>query len=154
MTEDFEVGEFDPEFVENWGNDNETVPEERPRVKVKKFQLCPVSMKEYIPCLDNVEEIQKLNSTDKGEKYERHCPADSDHGMLNCLVPAPAGYKVPIPWPKSRDEVWFVNVPHTRLVEDKGGQNWITKVKDKFVFPGGGTQFIHGADEYLNQISK
>lgn len=36
-------------------------------------------------------------------------------------------------------QVWFVNVPHTRLVEDKGGQNWITKVKDKFVFPGGGT---------------
>ncbi|XP_026444254.1 probable methyltransferase PMT11 [Papaver somniferum] len=157
MTEDFEVGEFDPEFVENWGNDNETVSEEgdegeKPRVKIKKFQLCPVSMKEYIPCLDNVEEIQKLNSTEKGEKFERHCP-DSDHG-LNCLVPAPVDYKTPIPWPKSRDEVWYVNVPHTRLVEDKGGQNWITRVKDKFVFPGGGTQFIHGADEYLNQISK
>jgi hypothetical protein len=50
--------------------------------------------------------------------------------------------------------VWFYNVPHTRLVEDKGGQNWITREKDKFRFPGGGTQFIHGANEYLDHISK
>lgn len=50
--------------------------------------------------------------------------------------------------------MWFNNVPHTRLVEDKGGQNWIYKENDKFKFPGGGTQFIHGADQYLDQISK
>ncbi|KAF7147016.1 hypothetical protein RHSIM_Rhsim03G0133700 [Rhododendron simsii] len=42
----------------------------------------------------------------------------------------------------------------TNLVEDKGGQNWISIDKDKFKFPGGGTQFIHGADQYLDQISK
>ncbi|THG04454.1 hypothetical protein TEA_002701 [Camellia sinensis var. sinensis] len=40
-----------------------------------------------------------------------------------------------------------------RLVEDKGGQNWISRKNDKFIFPGGGTQFIHGADQYLDQIS-
>ena len=51
-------------------------------------------------------------------------------------------------------QVWFSNVPHARLVEDKGGQNWISISKDKFKFPGGGTQFIHGADQYLDQISK
>ncbi|KAG1339248.1 putative transcription factor bHLH155 [Cocos nucifera] len=51
-------------------------------------------------------------------------------------------------------EVWYNNVPHTRLVEDKGGQNWISRDKDKFKFPGGGTQFIHGANQYLDQISK
>lgn len=50
--------------------------------------------------------------------------------------------------------MWFNNVPHTRLVEDKGGQNWISKENDKFKFPGGGTQFIHGADQYLDQISQ
>ncbi|CAL5384791.1 unnamed protein product [Camellia sinensis] len=49
--------------------------------------------------------------------------------------------------------VWFNNVPHMRLVEDKGGQNWISRKNDKFIFPGGGTQFIHGADQYLDQIS-
>lgn len=51
-------------------------------------------------------------------------------------------------------QVWYSNVPHSRLVEDKGGQNWISKEKDKFKFPGGGTQFIHGADQYLDQINK
>ena len=50
--------------------------------------------------------------------------------------------------------MWYSNVPHTRLVEDKGGQNWIYRDKDKFKFPGGGTQFIHGADKYLDHISK
>ncbi|PNY14026.1 putative methyltransferase PMT11-like protein, partial [Trifolium pratense] len=50
--------------------------------------------------------------------------------------------------------VWYNNVPHNRLVEDKGGQNWITRDQDKFKFPGGGTQFIHGADQYLDHISK
>lgn len=51
-------------------------------------------------------------------------------------------------------QVWFSNVPHARLAEDKGGQNWISIDKDKFKFPGGGTQFIHGADKYLDQISE
>ncbi|CBI18957.3 unnamed protein product, partial [Vitis vinifera] len=109
-------------------------------------------MQDYIPCLDNVKEIARLNSTEKGEKYERHCPGKGEG--LDCLVPMPQGYKPRIPWPASRDEVWFSNVPHTRLVEDKGGQNWISIKGDKFVFPGGGTQFIHGADQYLDQISQ
>ncbi|GMP79558.1 hypothetical protein CsSME_00035046 [Camellia sinensis var. sinensis] len=109
-------------------------------------------MREYIPCLDNVDAISRLNSTERGEGFERHCP-QKEKG-LNCLVPRPKGYKLKIPWPQSRDEVWFDNVPHTRLVEDKGGQNWISRKNDKFIFPGGGTQFIHGADQYLDQISK
>ncbi|CAK9134822.1 unnamed protein product [Ilex paraguariensis] len=152
MTDDFEIGEFDPDSFEKWNETEEAVEEVGARVSVKKFRLCRESMREYIPCLDNVEAIKRLNSTEKGEKFERHCP-EKGHG-LNCLVPPPKGYRPPIPWPRSRDEVWFSNVPHTRLVEDKGGQNWITVDKDKFKFPGGGTQFIHGAKQYLDQIEK
>lgn len=118
-----------------------------------KFQVCPPSMKEYIPCLDNVAAIKKLPSTQKGEHWERHCPQEKESRFC-CLIPAPPGYKYPIRWPKSRDEVWYSNVPHTRLVEDKGGQNWIAIQKDKFTFPGGGTQFAHGADQYLDQMAK
>lgn len=51
-------------------------------------------------------------------------------------------------------QVWYSNVPHRCLVEDKGGQNWISIDNYKFKFPGGGTQFIHGADQYLDQISQ
>ncbi|KAG0477451.1 hypothetical protein HPP92_014292 [Vanilla planifolia] len=158
MTESFDAGTFDADLgeiseleqeAEQWSGVNE---DSKRIVKVKKFQMCPASLREYIPCLDNEEAIKKLNSTERGEKFERHCP-EKGKG-LNCLIPSPNGYKTPIPWPKSRDEVWFNNVPHTRLVEDKGGQNWITRDKDKFKFPGGGTQFIHGADQYLNQISE
>ncbi|PWA65470.1 S-adenosyl-L-methionine-dependent methyltransferases superfamily protein [Artemisia annua] len=43
-----------------------------------------------------------LVSTEKGERFERHCP-EKDKG-LSCLVPPPKGYKAPIPWPTSRDE--------------------------------------------------
>ncbi|EOY18091.1 hypothetical protein SCA6_000297 [Theobroma cacao] len=157
MSDEFEIGEFDPDLVENWGNGTEIEAETekedvRVTFRVKKFGLCKENMREYIPCLDNVEAIRRLKSTERGERFERHCP-EKGKG-LNCLVPAPKGYKPPIPWPRSRDEVWFSNVPHTRLVDDKGGQNWIARGKDKFKFPGGGTQFIHGADQYLDQISK
>ncbi|CAA0375753.1 S-adenosyl-L-methionine-dependent methyltransferase [Arabidopsis thaliana x Arabidopsis arenosa] len=157
MSDDFEVGEVESDTVEDWGNQTEIVEaksdgDSKARVRIKKFGMCPESMREYIPCLDNTDVIKKLKSTERGERFERHCP-EKGKG-LNCLVPPPKGYRQPIPWPKSRDEVWFSNVPHTRLVEDKGGQNWISRDKNKFKFPGGGTQFIHGADQYLDQMSK
>ncbi|XP_059456119.1 probable methyltransferase PMT11 isoform X1 [Corylus avellana] len=161
MSDEFEVGEFDEGLVEDWRNETKTDGSDgdgdgdggsSSSVRVTKFELCPKSMGEYIPCLDNKEAIRRLKSTAKGEHFERHCPEEGRG--LNCLVPAPSKYRTPIPWPKSQDEVWFYNVPHTRLVEDKGGQNWITREKDKFKFPGGGTQFIHGANEYLDHISK
>lgn len=107
MSDDFEVGE-----VEDWGNQTETVEsdsdgdgeESKPaRFRIKKFGLCPESMREYIPCLDNTDAIKKLESTERGEKFERHCP-EKGNG-LNCLVPPPKGYRQPIPWPRSRDEV-------------------------------------------------
>ncbi|XP_044324233.1 uncharacterized protein [Triticum aestivum] len=31
---------------------------------------------------------------------------------------------------RGRKQVWFSNIPHTWLVADKGGQNWITKAKE------------------------
>lgn len=73
------------------------------RFKVDKFELCDEKLIEYIPCLDNEAAIRKLKSTERGEKWERHCP--SRENSLNCLVPVPQGYKTPIPWPRSRDEV-------------------------------------------------
>lgn len=159
MRDDFDVGGGGANDTDLAATD-EALPQEPTdagpavgsRVRIGRFPVCPESMREYIPCLDNEEEIRRLPSTERGERFERHCPA-KDKG-LSCLVPAPKGYKAPIPWPRSRDEVWFSNVPHTRLVDDKGGQNWISKAKDKFRFPGGGTQFIHGANQYLDQISQ
>ncbi|XP_058724532.1 probable methyltransferase PMT10 [Vicia villosa] len=156
MTDNFTVGNDDSLLNWNWNssNYNESVlVAKEVDVVVKKYKICDdVKMVDYIPCLDNLAEIAKLNVSERGEKYERHCPQQGKG--LNCIVPRPKGYRKHILWPQSRDQIWFSNVPHTRLVEDKSGQNWISIKKDKFVFPGGGTQFIHGADKYLNQISE
>ncbi|PIA60471.1 hypothetical protein AQUCO_00300166v1 [Aquilegia coerulea] len=116
MATDFEVGEFDSDLVEDWENGNvtEQVKDTKSsRVRVKKFGLCSTSMKEYIPCLDNVDEIKKLKSTEKGEKFERHCPTEGKR--LNCLVPPPKGYRPPIPWPKSRSEEDRIGLRRIRI---------------------------------------
>lgn len=51
-------------------------------------------------------------------------------------------------------QVWFNNVPYTHLLEDKGGQNGVSRKGDKIIFSGEGPQFIHGTNQYLDRISK
>jgi Putative S-adenosyl-L-methionine-dependent methyltransferase len=60
---------------------------------------------------------------------------------------------VPIKWPKSRDEVWKANIPHTHLAHEKSDQNWMVDAGEKIVFPGGGTHFHYGADKYIASIA-
>ncbi|KAI4389745.1 hypothetical protein MLD38_001938 [Melastoma candidum] len=103
---------------------------------------------DYIPCLDNWYVVRRLPSTMHYEHRERHCPDEAP----TCLVPLPKGYKLPIQWPDSRDKIWFNNVPHTKLVDVKGGQNWVKTSGEYLTFPGGGTQFVHGALQYINFI--
>ncbi|KAE7996573.1 hypothetical protein FH972_001284 [Carpinus fangiana] len=115
------------------------------------WKLCKGAVAvDYIPCLDNFKAIKALNSRRHMEHRERHCPAPSPR----CLVPLPSGYKVPLPWPKSRDMIWYNNVPHPKLVEYKKDQNWVRKSGDYLVFPGGGTQFKEGVTSYIEFIEK
>ncbi|XP_051127932.1 probable methyltransferase PMT26 [Andrographis paniculata] len=105
---------------------------------------------DYIPCLDNLAAINKLRTTKHYEHRERHCPENPP----TCIVPVPQGYQRPIEWPSSRDKIWYHNVPHTKLAEYKGHQNWV-KVSGEFLtFPGGGTQFKHGALHYIDFIQE
>lgn len=68
------------------------------------WKLCPGPLAvDYIPCLDNWKAIKKIKSRRHMEHRERHCPVPSPR----CLVPLPKGYKLPLPWPKSRDMVRF-----------------------------------------------
>lgn len=115
------------------------------------WKLCNVTAgPDYIPCLDNLQAIKKLRSTKHYEHRERHCPEVAP----TCLVPLPEGYKRPIPWPTSRDKIWYSNVPHTRLAEYKGHQNWVKVTGEYLTFPGGGTQFKHGALHYIEFIEQ
>lgn len=111
------------------------------------WKLCNVTAgPDYIPCLDNLEAIRKLRSTKHYEHRERHCPYEPP----TCLVSLPEGYRRPIEWPTSREKIWYYNVPHTKLAEIKGHQNWVKVDGEYLTFPGGGTQFKHGALHYID----
>ncbi|KAG9457170.1 hypothetical protein H6P81_001678 [Aristolochia fimbriata] len=115
------------------------------------WKLCNVTAgPDYIPCLDNEEAIRKLRSTKHYEHRERHCPAEGP----TCLVHLPEGYKRSISWPDSRNKIWYHNVPHTKLAVVKGHQNWVKVTGEYLTFPGGGTQFKHGALHYIDFIQE
>ncbi|XP_071737828.1 probable methyltransferase PMT24 [Rutidosis leptorrhynchoides] len=103
---------------------------------------------DYIPCLDNYEAIRHLHGRSHYEHRERHCPAESP----TCLVPLPEGYKKTLKWPRSREQIWYSNVPHTKLAAVKGHQNWVKVDGEYLTFPGGGTQFKNGALHYIDFI--
>lgn len=116
-----------------------------------KWRTCNVTAgPDYIPCLDNLEAIRKLQHRHHYEHRERHCPSESP----TCLVPLPEGYKQPISWPRSREQIWYSNVPHTKLAVVKGHQNWVKVTGEHLTFPGGGTQFKNGALHYIDFIQK
>ncbi|KAL6502681.1 hypothetical protein OROHE_024334 [Orobanche hederae] len=115
------------------------------------WRLCNATTgADYIPCLDNEKVIAKIHNRKHHEHRERHCPEQPPV----CLVPLPRGYQTRIDWPQSRDKIWYHNVPHKALAEVKGHQNWV-KVNGEFLtFPGGGTQFIHGALHYIDFLQE
>ncbi|KAE8665122.1 putative methyltransferase PMT8 [Hibiscus syriacus] len=119
----------------------------------KSFPVCDDRHSEIIPCLDRNLIYQTRLKLDLSvmEHYERHCPLPEKR--YNCLIPPPPGYRVPIRWPKSRDEIWKANIPHTHLATEKSDQNWMVVKGDKVVFPGGGTHFHYGADKYLKSMA-
>ncbi|KAJ7972636.1 S-adenosyl-L-methionine-dependent methyltransferases superfamily protein [Quillaja saponaria] len=122
-------------------------------VILKSIPVCDDRHSELIPCLDRHLIYQTRLKLDLSlmEHYERHCPLPERR--YNCLIPPPPGYKVPIKWPKSRDEVWKANIPHTHLATEKSDQNWMVVKGEKIIFPGGGTHFHYGADKYIASIA-
>ncbi|KAM7485364.1 hypothetical protein LguiA_001373 [Lonicera macranthoides] len=123
-------------------------------ISPKSFPVCDDRHSELIPCLDRNLIYQTRLKLDLSlmEHYERHCPLPERR--YNCLIPPPAGYKIPVKWPKSRDEVWKANIPHTHLASEKSDQNWMVVKGEKIIFPGGGTHFHYGADKYIASLAK
>ncbi|KAF5957264.1 hypothetical protein HYC85_004489 [Camellia sinensis] len=76
----------------------------------RKWKICNIIVgPDYIPCLDNIQAIRKLPSTMHYEHRERHCPDEAP----TCLVALPEGYKRPIKWPKSREQVDIIYAHYT-----------------------------------------
>ena len=122
-------------------------------VSLKSIPVCDDRHSELIPCLDRhlIYQLRLKLDLSLMEHYERHCPPAERR--YNCLIPPPPGYKVPIKWPKSRDEVWQANIPHSFLAKEKSDQRWMVVKGDKIEFPGGGTHFHYGADKYIASIA-
>ncbi|KAH7276422.1 hypothetical protein KP509_39G006900 [Ceratopteris richardii] len=114
------------------------------------FPSCDMKYSEYTPCEDTQRSLRF--EREKLIYRERHCPAKDEE--LHCLIPAPSGYKNPLPWPKSRESAWYANVPHKELTVEKAIQNWIQYEGDRFRFPGGGTMFPKGAKSYIDDINQ
>lgn len=127
--------------------------EEEDNIVPKSFPVCDDRHSELIPCLDRhlIYQLRMKLDLSVMEHYERHCPPAERR--YNCLIPPPAGYKVPVKWPKSRDEVWKANIPHTHLAHEKSDQNWMVEKGEKIAFPGGGTHFHYGADKYIASMA-
>ncbi|XP_031502330.1 probable methyltransferase PMT8 [Nymphaea colorata] len=119
----------------------------------KSFPVCDDRHSELIPCLDRnlIYQLRLKLDLNLMEHYERHCPPAERR--YNCLIPPPHGYQIPIRWPRSRDEVWKANIPHTHLAHEKSDQNWMVVKGEKIVFPGGGTHFHYGADKYISALA-
>ncbi|CAN6372777.1 unnamed protein product [Urochloa humidicola] len=110
---------------------------------------CAAALADHTPCHD---QDRAMKFPRKNMVYrERHCPSASER--LRCLIPAPAGYVTPFPWPKSRDYVPFANAPYKSLTVEKAVQNWVQYEGALLRFPGGGTQFPKGANEYIDRLA-
>ncbi|CAM6049309.1 unnamed protein product [Sphagnum compactum] len=116
--------------------------------QIKQFKPCDMKYSEYTPCEDP---IRSLKFPRERLYYrERHCPEKKE--LLQCLIPAPPGYKNPFKWPLSRDFAWYANTPHKELTVEKAIQKWVQFQGEKLYFPGGGT-YPGGADKYIEDIA-
>lgn len=118
--------------------------------KAKVFEPCDGRHVDYTPCQEQ-DRAMKF-PRDNMIYRERHCPPEEE--KLHCLIPAPKGYTSPFPWPKSRDYVYYANVPFKSLTVEKANQNWVQYQGNVFKFPGGGTMFPQGADAYIDELAR
>ncbi|XP_057825609.2 probable methyltransferase PMT20 [Cryptomeria japonica] len=119
-------------------------------VKTVAFDECSFQYQDYTPCMDP--KRWKRYDRHRLAFRERHCPPLSER--VECLIPPPKGYKIPMSWPKSREECWYRNVPYDWINNVKSNQNWLRKEGEKFIFPGGGTMFPRGVNEYLDLMEE
>ncbi|XP_042025089.1 probable methyltransferase PMT14 [Salvia splendens] len=125
-------------------------PIESSEPKAKVFEPCDAKFTDYTPCQ---EQDRAMKFPRENMIYrERHCPPKEE--KLRCLIPAPNGYTTPFPWPKSRDYVYYSNVPFKSLTVEKANQNWVEYQGNVFKFPGGGTMFPQGADAYIDELAR
>ncbi|KAI9088908.1 hypothetical protein K1719_029187 [Acacia pycnantha] len=117
--------------------------------EAKVFEPCDVQYTDYTPCYERDRTMGY--PTENMIHRERNCPSHRE--KLNCLIPAPKGYMTPFLWPKSRDIVYYANVPYKSLKEEKATQNWALFQGNVLRFPSRGTMFPQGVDAYIDELA-
>ena len=51
-------------------------------------------------------------------------------------------------------QIWHDNMPYGKIAERKGHQGWMKQEGSYFLFPGGGTMFPDGAEQYIEKLTK
>ncbi|GJN02021.1 hypothetical protein PR202_ga19332 [Eleusine coracana subsp. coracana] len=49
-------------------------------------------------------------------------------------------------------KIWHDNMPYGKIAERKGHQGWMKHEGSYFIFPGGGTMFPDGAEQYIEKL--
>lgn len=114
------------------------------------IDACSADYVDYMPCEDP--RINSQLSREMNFYRERHCPLPKDTPL--CLIPPTQGYRVPVQWPESLHKIWHENMPYNKIADRKGHQGWMKKEGPYFIFPGGGTMFPDGAEQYIEKLKQ
>uniref|UniRef100_A0A5B6YPN1 Methyltransferase n=1 Tax=Davidia involucrata TaxID=16924 RepID=A0A5B6YPN1_DAVIN len=114
------------------------------------IESCPADAVDHMPCEDPRRNSQL--SREMNYYRERHCPPPEETPL--CLIPPPEGYHIPVHWPESLHKIWHSNMPHNKIADRKGHQGWMKEEGPYFIFPGGGTMFPDGAEQYIEKLKQ
>ncbi|CAH9128060.1 unnamed protein product [Cuscuta epithymum] len=118
--------------------------------EMPQVQFCPADYVDHMPCEDP--KINNQLSREMNYYRERHCPSPQDTPI--CLIPPPQGYQVPVRWPESLHKIFHDNMPYNKIADRKGHQGWMKREGPYFIFPGGGTMFPDGAEQYIEKLKQ
>lgn len=51
-------------------------------------------------------------------------------------------------------QIWHDNMPYNKIADRKGHQGWMKREGPYFIFPGGGTMFPDGAEQYIEKLKQ
>ncbi|CAM8891889.1 hypothetical protein QQ045_025571 [Rhodiola kirilowii] len=118
--------------------------------KQTTIDACPYEAVDHMPCEDPRRNSQL--SREMNFYRERQCPRPEESPL--CLIPPPVGYKISVQWPESLHKIWHSNMPHNKIADRKGHQGWMKREGPYFIFPGGGTMFPDGAEQYIDKLGQ
>lgn len=114
------------------------------------IDACSADYVDHMPCEDP--RINSQLSREMNFYRERHCPLPKDTPL--CLIPPTQGYRIPVQWPESLHKIWHENMPYNKIADRKGHQGWMKREGPYFIFPGGGTMFPDGAEQYIEKLKQ